>query len=111
MSILYTDEALAVNNREEIYGVDGIDGIFVGPSDLAASMGHLADSGHPDVKYTFAEITKRCHRIAAPVCILSGNEADARKYIDMGFNFVGVGSDSGLLKTISRELAQSFKSE
>lgn len=88
----------AANNREEIFGLDGIDGIFVGPSGLAASIGHLGDFGHPDVEYTFAEITKSCHRIGAPVGILSGNEADARKYIDMGFNFVGVGSDSGLLK-------------
>ena len=99
----------AVDNIEAIYGVDGIDGIFVGPSDLAASMGHLADSGHPDVQQKFEEIVKLCHRIDAPVGILAGNTTDARRYVDMGFNFVGVGSDTGLLKKATRELAQSFK--
>ena len=99
----------AVENIESINEVDGIDGIFVGPSDLAASMGHLADSGHSDVQQKCVEIVKLCRRIDAPVGILAGGDTDARRYIDMGFNFVGIGSDSGLLKKISRELAQSFK--
>jgi 2-keto-3-deoxy-L-rhamnonate aldolase RhmA len=99
----------AVDNIEAIYEVDGVDGIFIGPSDLAASLGYLANSGHPEVQQKFAEIVKLCRRIDAPVGILAANELDARKYIDMGFHFVGVGSDTGLLKKASRELAQSFK--
>lgn len=99
----------AVDNIERISEIDGIDGIFVGPSDLAASMGHLADSGHPDVQRKFAEITKLCDKIGVAVGILAGGEADARRYIDMGFHFIGVGSDTGILKKTSWELAQSFK--
>ncbi len=101
----------AVGNIEAIFKVDGIDGIFVGPSDLAASMGHLADSGHPDVQKKFAEIAELCQRIGAPVGILAGSAADSRTFIDMGYNFVGVGSDTGILKKMSRELAQSFKNK
>ena len=99
----------AVGNIERISEVDGIDGIFVGPSDLAASMGHLADNGHPDVQKKFAEISTLCNRIGVAVGILAGGEAEARRYVDMGFHFVGVGSDTGILKNTSRNLAQSFK--
>ena len=101
----------AVDNIGSIFEVDGIDGIFVGPSDLAASMGHLADSGHGDVQQKFREIVKFCRSIGAPVGILAGSAPEARTYIEMGFTFVGVGSDTGLLKKTSRELAQSFKTK
>ena len=99
----------AVANIEAIFAVDGIDGIFVGPSDLAASMGHLANSGHPEVQQQLKDIVALCRTINAPVGILAANGDDARKYLEMGFTFVGAGADSGLLKNASRALAQSFK--
>jgi len=101
----------AVNNIEAIFKVDGIDGIFIGPGDLSASMGHLANPGHPDVQKKFREIVELCHKINAPVGILAGNSIDAHNFIDMGFNFVGVGADTGLLKKASRDLALSFKTD
>ena len=99
----------AVSNIEAIFEVDGIDGIFIGPSDLSASMGHLANSGYPAVQKKFQEVVELCRKIDAPVGILAGNSTDARNFVDMGFNFVGVGADTGLLKKASRDLAQSFK--
>ena len=99
----------AVGNIEEIISVDGVDGIFVGPSDLAASMGHLADTSHPDVQRKMSEVGELCNKIGAPLGTLSnGEEADARRYLDMGYQFVGLGSDSGLIKKSSRALAQRF---
>ena len=89
--------------------VDGIDGIFVGPSDLAASMGHLANTAHPEVQEKMSEIAKFCDTLGAPLGTLATGEADARRYMDMGYQFVGLGSDSGLIKKASRELAQQFK--
>ncbi len=99
----------AAENIESIYEIDGIDGIFIGPSDLAASMGHLADPGHLEVQKKFLEIVEKCRKINAPIGILAGNKGDTQKYIDMGFTFVGAGSDSGLIKAASRDMAQSFK--
>jgi len=99
----------AVSNIASIYDVDGIDGIFVGPSDLAASMGHLANTAHPEVQEKMSEIAKFCDKLGAPLGTLSTGEADARRYMDMGYQFVGLGSDSGLIKKASRELAQQFK--
>ena len=99
----------AVDNIESIFGVDGIDGIFVGPSDLAASMGHLADVSHHEVQKKMAEIGELCEKRGIPLGTLSGGEMDARRYMEMGYQFVGLGSDSGLIKKSSRELAQKFK--
>lgn len=99
----------AVENLEEICSVDGIDGIFVGPSDLAASMGHLADVKNPEVQKKMAEIAKICRKIDAPAGTLGTGGPDGQRYLDMGYIFVGMGSDSGLFKNATRELAQSFK--
>lgn len=99
----------AVDNIEGIAGVDGVDAIFVGPSDLAASMGHLANPGHSEVQQKLKEIVEKCSSLNITVGILAGNGKDGERYIDMGYHFVGFGSDSGLLKNTSRNLAQSFK--
>ena len=99
----------ASENIEEIFAVDGIDGIFVGPSDLAASMGHLADNKHVEVQKKLQEIADLCRKINAPAGILASNGVDGKRYFEMGYNFVGMGSDSGLLKNATRDLAQSFK--
>jgi 2-keto-3-deoxy-L-rhamnonate aldolase RhmA len=99
----------AAQNIEAISAVDGIDGIFVGPSDLAASMGHLADTGNLDVQNKMAEIAELCRKIDTPVGTLASGGADGQRYFDMGYTFVGMGSDSGLLKNGSRDLAQTFK--
>jgi 2-keto-3-deoxy-L-rhamnonate aldolase RhmA len=99
----------AAGNIEAIAAVDGIDGIFVGPSDLAASMGHLADTGNADVQNTMAEIAELCRKINVPVGTLATGGADGQRYFDMGYTFVGMGSDSGLLKNGTRDLAQAFK--
>ena len=99
----------AVSNIESIYDVDGIDGIFVGPSDLAASMGYIANIPHPEVQKKLSDIGELCRKIGAPLGTLATGEADGRRYMDMGYQFVGLGSDSGLIKKASRELAQQFR--
>ena len=52
-----TQEAL--NQIEAIAAVDGVDGVFIGPSDLAASLGHTGDSNHPDVQKAIEGAVKR----------------------------------------------------
>jgi len=99
----------AFENIEEIVAVDGIDGIFVGPSDLAASMGHLADPKNTEVQNKMAEIAELCSKINAPAGTLATGGPDGQRYFDMGYTFVGMGSDSGLFKNATRQLAQSFK--
>jgi 4-hydroxy-2-oxoheptanedioate aldolase len=94
---------------EAIAGVDGVDGVFIGPSDLAASLGHLGNPAHPDVQEAIHDAVKRLKKVGKPAGILTGNEEEIRRYIEWGYLFVAVGSDVGLLAKSADTLAKKFK--
>jgi 4-hydroxy-2-oxoheptanedioate aldolase len=100
----------ALDNLESIAAVDGIDGLFVGPSDLSADLGHLGDSSHPRVREVIDGAIARILKTGKFAGILTPDEAYAHRCIDGGANFVAVGSDSGLLARQSEALAARFKS-
>ncbi|MHA1537742.1 MAG: aldolase/citrate lyase family protein [Alphaproteobacteria bacterium] len=102
-----TGEALA--NLEAIAEVEGVDGVFIGPADLAASLGHIGDSGHKNVQAAIEDAAKRLKSIGKPAGILTVNEDDAKRYIGWGFTFVAVGIDLGLLTRSADALAKRFK--
>ncbi|TDP75046.1 2-dehydro-3-deoxyglucarate aldolase [Roseateles toxinivorans] len=93
----------------EIAAVDGVDCIFIGPSDLAAGMGHLGNANHPDVQAAIASVFGTVRAAGKPVGILAGVEADARRYLAMGATFVAVGSDLGLFRAATQALCDKFK--
>jgi 4-hydroxy-2-oxoheptanedioate aldolase len=97
-----------LDNAGAIAAVDGIDGVFVGPSDLAASLGHLGDVAHPAVQEAIAAIHARAARAGKPTGILAPAEADARRFADMGFTFIAVGSDVALLARNADALAAKY---
>lgn len=99
----------ALDRLEEIASVEHLDGVFIGPSDLAASMGHLGDPAHPDVQDAILGVPERMRKIGKPAGTLSPVEAQARRYIEAGFTFVSVGSDLGLLANHSVALAKTYK--
>jgi len=103
---LETGEAVA--RLEEIGRVEGIDGLFIGPSDLAASLGHLGNNAHPDVRALITDACRRARAIGTPIGILAPVESDARAYLEMGFQYVAVGSDIGVLKNASDALRAKF---
>ena len=103
-----TGQALA--QIEAIAKVDGVDGVFIGPSDLAASLGHVGNPQHADVQAAMKNAVERLTAIGVPAGILTGNEDEARRYIDWGYLFVAVGSDVGLLAKNADALAKKFKS-
>jgi 4-hydroxy-2-oxoheptanedioate aldolase len=86
-----------VSQIEAIASVEGVDGIFIGPSDLAADLGHLADTRHPEVQATIADACGRIRAKGKAAGILTGDPAEAARYFDIGFTFVAVGSDVGIL--------------
>lgn len=92
-----------------IGAVDGIDCLFIGPSDLAAAYGHLGDANHPEVQDAIAEVVAAARAAGKPSGILAPVEADARRYLAMGITFVGVGSDLGVLRTNSQALADKYR--
>ena len=102
-----TQEAL--NQLEAIAAVDGVEGVFIGPSDLAASLGHTGNPGHPDVQKAIEGAARRLQAVGKPAGILTADQEAARRYIGWGFAFVAVGSDGGLLARGADALAKAFK--
>lgn len=98
----------ALSQIEAIADVDGVDGIFIGPSDLAADLGHLANPAHPEVQDAIRSAVERCRAAGKPAGILTPVEDEARRYLDWGFTFVAVGSEMGLLRKAADALAARF---
>jgi 4-hydroxy-2-oxoheptanedioate aldolase len=99
----------AMSQLEAIAQVDGIDGVFIGPSDLAASLGHLGNPAHPEVQQAMHDAVDRLKKVGKPAGILTSNEDEARRYIDWGYLFVAVGADVGVLARNADALAKKFK--
>ncbi len=98
-----------VEAAAEIAAVDGVDCLFIGPSDLAAAYGHLGVLGHADVQDAIKQIHQAAQSAGKPTGILAPAEADARRYLEMGITFVGVGSDLGLLRMASQALRDKYQ--
>lgn len=104
-----TVEALA--QLDEILAVEGVDGVFIGPADLAASMGHLCNPGHPDVRKTVEDTIVRIRKAGKAPGILQTAALNAPRALELGAQFVAVGIDTLLLRRAATELLRSFKPE
>lgn len=98
----------AVANIDAIAAVDGVDCLFVGPSDLAAGLGHLGDASHPEVQAAIAHVFARAKAAGKPCGILAPAEADARRYLEQGATFVAVGSDLGVFRSATQALRDKY---
>lgn len=92
----------------EIADTPGVDCVFVGPSDLAATFGHLGNANHPEVQDSIAHIFAETKRAGKASGILAPVEADARRYMDMGATFVAVGSDLGVFRSGTQALRDRY---
>jgi 4-hydroxy-2-oxoheptanedioate aldolase len=99
----------ALKNIEAIAAVEGVDGLFIGPSDLAADLGHLGEPGHAEVRNAIEGALKRIRKAGKAPGILAPVEADARHWLSVGCVVLGVGSDVNLLARHSEALAAKFK--
>ena len=106
--LVQVETALALDRLEDIATVDGVDGIFIGPADLAASMGHPGNSDHPDVVAAIADAIKRIRALGKPAGILTANPSYAQACIDQGTTFTAVGIDMHLLVTGADSLRKQF---
>lgn len=98
----------SAEKAEAIASVPGVDCLFVGPSDLAASCGHLGEAGHPDVQALIGRVFAGARAAGKPCGILAPVEADARRYMQMGATFVAVGSDLGAFRSATQNLRDAF---
>jgi 2-dehydro-3-deoxyglucarate aldolase len=86
-----------------------VDGLFIGPSDLAAAYGHLGDPAHAEVQQAIVHVHEAARVAGKATGILAPLEADARRYLDMGMNFVAVGSDLGVLRMQTQALCDKYR--
>jgi len=107
-NIVQIETVMAVDNIEAIAAVDGIDALFIGPSDLSASMGHIGNPGHPEVKDKIADAFKRIKATGKASGFLTANHADAKWALELGCNFVAVGSDMQMLTAAVRSASADF---
>lgn len=98
----------AVENCEEIAAVDGVDAVFIGPSDLAASMGMLGEQDHPDVQGAVERAIRATHAAGKPVGVNAFVQSTAHRYLDAGVDFLLVGADVALLARGSEALASTY---
>jgi len=100
----------ALQSIEAICAVDGVDGVFIGPADLHASLGHTGEIANPGVKPLIDDAIRRIRKCGKAPGILTSDEADARHWLECGALFVAVGADVGILARGAEALAAKFKS-
>jgi 4-hydroxy-2-oxoheptanedioate aldolase len=101
---------LALDNLDAITSIDGVDGVFIGPADLSASMGHIGNAAHPAVQAAIEDGIRRIASAGKAAGILTTDEAQARRYLELGATFVAVGLDHNILSRGAAALAAKFKS-
>ncbi len=98
-----------LDNLEAIAAVDGIDGLFIGPQDLAADLGHLGNPGHAEARAAMSETLRRIDKSGKVPGILAFVEADAKHWISEGARFVAVTGDAFLLARSTEAVVAAFK--
>jgi 4-hydroxy-2-oxoheptanedioate aldolase len=93
----------AVENVRKILAVDGVDLVFVGANDLAASMGLIGQTGHQRVLEAIQAVLSAARDAGVPAGLMASDPKDANRRIAEGFQFVGIGHDVGLLSAICRQ--------
>ncbi|TMM52420.1 aldolase/citrate lyase family protein [Sulfitobacter sabulilitoris] len=94
---------------DEILQVEGVDGVFIGPADLAASLGHLGDMMHDTVQSTIMDALQRISASGKAAGILSTDDAMTRASLDAGARFVAVGLDVVMLAQAARTTASKWR--
>ncbi|WP_407522773.1 HpcH/HpaI aldolase family protein [Methylobacterium oryzisoli] len=107
--LVQVESRRALDNLETVAEVEGVDGVFIGPGDLSASLGFLGQQNHPEVVRTIEEAVARIGRAGKAAGILTPSEELARRYIAAGTRFTAVGSDLGLLARSAEALAARFR--
>ncbi len=106
--LVQLETAAALDALEDIAAVPGIDGIFIGPADLAASLGHAGNPGHPTVKATVLDAIRRIRAAGKPAGILTLDPEFLEECVEAGSLFTAVDVDAVLLRRSAAALAQKW---
>ncbi len=108
--LVQVETQAALDSIEAICAIDGVDGVFIGPADLHASLGYPGEIANAKVKPLIDEAVRRIREAGKAPGILTPSEADARHWLECGALFVAVGADVGILARGAEALAAKFKS-
>jgi 2-keto-3-deoxy-L-rhamnonate aldolase RhmA len=95
LGVVQIESGRAVESARAIAAIDGVDVLFVGPSDLSHSLGIPGRVDEPAFDAAIRAVLDACRAEGAAAGVLVKKAADARRYLDLGYTFVGLGSDSG----------------
>jgi 4-hydroxy-2-oxoheptanedioate aldolase len=109
--LLQIESLAGLNELEAIARVPGVDGVFIGPSDLAAALGHLGDPGHAEVQHAIEGAIAHLKVLGVPCGMLIADEVLARRYLELGASFVAVGTDVTILARGAEALAKRFRTD
>jgi len=107
--LVQVETQAALDRLEEIASVDGVDGVFIGPGDLAASFGLIGQQGHEKVKAAIEDGIRRIRGCGKPAGILTTDPVYASHCIALGTTFTAVGVDVGILTRNATALCAQFK--
>lgn len=99
----------AISRLDAIARVKGVDALFIGPSDLSATMGHLGEPHHPAVMELMAQAVQRCKALGMPVGTVGDSPELVTQYRALGFDFVGIGCDLGLMMRGARTVITALR--
>ena len=107
--LLQVESRAGLAALDAIASTDGVDGVFIGPADLAADMGFLGKPGAPEVQAAVEAALLRIQSHGKAAGILTGDPALARRYLDLGATFVAIGNDVTLLANATSQLLRDFE--
>jgi 4-hydroxy-2-oxoheptanedioate aldolase len=107
--LLQVETKEALDNIEEICAVEGVDGVFIGPADLHASLGYTGETGNPAVVPMIEDAIRRIRQAGKAAGVLTSAEAEVRRYIAAGSSFTAVGADVGILARGAEQLLAKYR--
>ena len=107
--IVQIESAGALARIEEIAAVDGVDAVFIGPSDLAASMGHIGNAQHPDVQAAINDGFRRLKAMGKATGYLTGNEAEFLRRKAEGIDFISFATDAVFIRNSTKALVERLR--
>lgn len=107
--IVQVESREGLDNLDAIASVEGVDGVFVGPSDLAASLGHLGKPAHPEVRAAVMDAISRIRSHGKIAGVFAADPSVTGSYIDQGVRMLAVGADTGLLRSAAVNLLSQLR--
>jgi len=108
-AVLQMETTASIAQLEEIAAVPGVGALFVGPGDLSGSMGHVGNLTHPQVMDQMSSAAQRANKLGMPIGTVGGTPEVVAQYRAMGYDFVAVASDLGLLMRAAQAAAQALR--